>query len=235
MLRWIFLIALLGIGTPCFSEQIAQGAHETNLHDEGLALVYVGCGNENLLSHNYVAALEDFGRASSLLKKLEQPCPELEFLIFFGKAIAYDNLELKNECQNALVSLFLILNDGEGMDDESETNGSDVQARAEYEEADQIMKRLAMQAPTFSVRSLLLSVVDEMSEHLLPLFKIASPAPLGQNDWQYDNNYAISGELCKSHWRKRMEQIAKRIYTFVIKAKEVWDFIKEIDETIRRG
>jgi hypothetical protein len=171
------------------------------LHNESLALVCVGCGNESLLSCNYSRALDEFDKASSLLKKLEEPCLELDFLISFGKVIAYDNLGLKQECQNSLTSLFLILNEEEDINENYELDNSTNQLPEEYAEADQIMKKLALLAYSPNIRGLLLSLLDEMFENLLPLFKIAEPAFLGQNDWKFDTNTEAYNNLCKSFWK----------------------------------
>jgi hypothetical protein len=95
-------------------------------------------------------------------------------------------------------------------------------------------KKLAMLAPSHNIRAFLLSLVDEMAEEVMPLFKIADPTPLGQLDWKYYSNDAASVELCKSHFWKRIEKMAKKIYKAVMKAKEVWDFIKKVDGSLRK-
>jgi len=235
MLRLVLAVMFLGIWLPCFSEEISQDAKDMNLQNERLALVYIGCGNENLLSHNYSSSLEDFQRASSLLDKQENSYLELDFLIFFGKAIAYDNLGSKDQCQSSMASLFFILTAGENEGDDIESNATKGRLPKEYEDADEFMKKLAALAPSPNVRDFLLSIVDEMSEELLPSFKIADPTPLGRSDWKYYDRDTASIEFCKSHFWKRMGKMTKKIYTAVMKAKEVWDFIKDIDETLKKN
>lgn len=236
MFRLLFTVTLLGIGIPCFSEEMPQSVEEMNLHDESMALVYIGCGNANLLAHNFSLALEDFQRASSLLSKLETPMLEMAFLVSFGKAIASDNLGLKDQCQNAIGAMFFILNEGQ-TDEESDgydSGISDAILPNECEEAADIMKQLATLAPSTSVREILLSIVQEMSQELLPLFKIADPVPLSQSDWKYNSeNTDASNELCKSWWKK-IEKFANKAYKTVLKAKEVWDFIKDIDKALKK-
>lgn len=92
-------------------------------------------------------------------------------MIYFGKVIAYDNLGKQYECQQAIASLFLLIEEEDG-DMEPAPGEHLIQ---EYEQADNILKKLANLARSSQVRDLLLSLVDGMSEPLFPLTKIVDP------------------------------------------------------------
>ncbi len=230
MFKWILPALFFGAGISCFSEEKIENVYEASLHNESLALVYVGRGNENLIYHRDAFALEDFTKASTLLEELNPRSIELDFLICFGKVIAYDNLGLRSECQNALASLFFIIEDEE--DDGTESDFLQDNLSQDYEEADMLLRQLANLAHSPKVRDLLLSLVDKMSEEVLPIFRIADSAAMEHSDWTYANHNYESMDLCKTRFWKKLEKIAKKTYNVIMKAKQVWDFVKEVNEKL---
>jgi hypothetical protein len=103
-----------------------------------------------------------------------------------------------------------------------------------YEEASNTLRRLASLASSPSVRELLLSMVEEMAEQVLPPFKIAEPNYIGAAEWRYENPTSpISIEPCRSRLWRRLERSTRKVYDTVMKAKKVWDFIKDIADTLK--
>src|SRR5271157_3426491 len=100
MLKLLFAATCLISGIAGFSEESQNSAHE-----ESLALVYIGRGNANLSAHEFSLAMEDFQKASALLKNQPSHPLEMDFLVSFGKVIASDNLGWLDECQNEMDSL----------------------------------------------------------------------------------------------------------------------------------
>ena len=158
--------ATAGGGKPSKNPSVAA---DNPTHQENLALIHIGSANSKLLHYDPAPALEDLQRASLVLEKLNQP-RELNFLITFGKVVAYDNLGLEEECYAAMTSLFYIFNQEKQELEES------LVAREptydDYERAAELMRRLAIMAPSPNVRNFLLSFVYEMSEELLPSLKL---------------------------------------------------------------
>ncbi len=155
MFKTMLSVLFLGMGLSCFSEECVHGLQSTevNLDEEKQVLFYIGCGNNHLLSNDFSYALEDFQMASNVLSQRENRSPEQEFVIAFGKIIAYDNLGSYEQTQNALVSLFtLIFNGDEEEDDELESDESP----QEYDEkGEAILKQLAGLARSPNIRELL--------------------------------------------------------------------------------
>jgi hypothetical protein len=233
MFRLLFTALLLGSWVPCPSKEVPQIADVMDLHQESLALIYIGSGHANLFAHKHGPALRDFQKALSLVNHTDGRYPELEALSFFGQAIAYDNLGAKSQCQNALASLFFSLNESGNEEEGCESRASDSRLTREYEEADDIMRRLASLAASTEIRELLLSLVDEMSKELLSPLKIAAQTHLDPYDWQYDHGDTARASLCKSRFLKTIEKAARKVYSAVVKAKMVLDFMKEIEQTMK--
>jgi hypothetical protein len=229
----IFLIILLGIGLPCLSLE-SQNSKEIHLKDEDLALIHFIYGIENLLSKNFILALEDFEKASLLLERLSTDSLELDFLIDFGKIIAFDNLGLKNLCQKTMNSLVIILYKNGEDENFSMRRDETLPSLKEYEEAAEVLKTLTLLAPSTNVREFLQSLIDELSSHLYPLFKISKADFYNRSDWEYYNyENEASIYLCKSHTWEKLEKISKRIYMILIKTIQIWELLKEIGEIIK--
>lgn len=232
-MRLIMIAVLLAFVNNCFSVESASTAQNNESHQESLAVIYIGCGNGNLLYQDYSSALEDFQRASSVLDKCDCHCPELDFLIAFGRVIAYDNLGLEDKCYATMTSLLRIFNEEKNADDDFGSNGLEDESSEYYEEAGELLRKLAGLASS-SVRNFLLSFVDEMSEELLPSFKVSDAVPLSQLSWKYNNRNTATVDLCKSSFWKKVGKTAKGVYKAMMKTKQVIDFLKELKETFDR-
>ena len=131
-----------------------ESLEEAKRHQESLALVFIGSGNDNLFAHKYTAATRDFQKAFALLTQIKYRCPELEFLIFFGQTIAYDNLGAKDRCQEALSSLLIALHEekyNQNMEPTSPSEGSEEDDR----EAIDMLKNLANLAISPEIQEIL--------------------------------------------------------------------------------
>lgn len=234
--KLILAVLLLGFSYSSFAEEIPQLDDKWNLHNDSLALVYIGRGNENLLEHHYSQALSDFQYAASLLNNEKIHIPELDFLICFGQIIAYDNLGLKDQCQNAMLSLFLIItqNDDETCNDDQSGVVDSNSDQEEYIEGAALMMKLINLAPSPSVREFLFSLIEDISEDVEPSFSIVNPFYLKKDDWMYCSDSTAHISQCKSHWWRKVERFAKRAYKAACKVKQIWDLIKDIEQQIQK-
>jgi hypothetical protein len=158
--------AVLFVGTSysCFSRDIPKNVELPFGIVASPAVVYAGCGNIHLLLGDFEFALEDFRKASLYLEYCESP--EIsEFMILFGQIVAYDNLNQRDKCEQALGSLLLSM---QNFDDEEEYDDDgaeiDIDFERMYAESIKMMKRLAVLASSDDVREFLLSIVDEMDD-----------------------------------------------------------------------
>jgi hypothetical protein len=218
-------LLLLRIGFLCFAEE--RDLKEWQLE----SLQYFANGSANLLAHKPWRALEDFQRSNALLDKTDKSTSVISFLISFGQAIAFDSLGFREECKEAIGSLFLIINeynleDGQDSGDNSEDDFSDSK---ENEEAVQFLHNLAAISPSSDVRELLLSLVNEIAEELLPAFKMAES--LGTAEWDFD--YAKDDRpfmQCKS-WKKKLKKWWHEVAEWVKDAVTILKGIEEAKKT----
>lgn len=197
-LSLILVVTFFGIGCPCFSEEIRPNLKEW----QSESLIHLGLGNAHLLAHEPWQALEDFQRASSLLNPSDNSSFVISFLISFGQAIAYDYLEFRDQCKQAIGSLFFAF---DGYDDEESTETGEESNFNSQESGSslELLRNLASIAPSPEVRELLFSIVDEIEEELLPSFEFAKSPFLGNTDWFFEyetDNVSIA--QCKSWWKK---------------------------------
>lgn len=227
MLKLLFAATCLLSGIAGFSEEPSNAGNE-----ESLSLVYIGRGNANLSARDFRLALDDFQKASILLSNQPAHPVEMDFLVSFGKAIASDNLGLFEECENEIESLFYIVNRQEDRSGLNELPSFELDP--EMTKADQMMTDLANLSPTPIIRDSLLEIINEMSEECLPSFFMAKPILFSEMDWQYGVGCNDADVLqCKSIW-KRIEKFAKNAFRVFLKAKLVWDFVKDVSDTIQK-
>lgn len=200
-------------GFPCFSENESKTLNYAELSDENLAWSYVSCGIENLWTRQYLPALKDFERASTLLDGMENCLSEIHFLLSFGKVIAYDNLGWRKDCQQAAGSLFIIINGVEADDRIANPETNDESSLQECEIGLKILRKLASLASSSDIRSSLVLIVNEMSKALQPSFKyVDSTFSLGAFNRSYNNwQEPACIELCKSHFWKKCRRLAKKV------------------------
>jgi hypothetical protein len=197
MLRVVLVILLLGIWFPCFSEESRDDLREW----QSESLEYFIYGSAHLLEHEPWRALENFQTATD---HLDRSSSAMSFLVSFGQVIAYDVLGFKEQCKQAIGSLFLAVNEGDKEDQEAEMNTNrEFSISGEYEEAVGFFRDLAAVAPSPDVRELLFSFIDEIAEEALPAFKIAKAPLFGKADWDFDYGKDDGSMMqCKSWWKK---------------------------------
>ncbi|HEY2811419.1 MAG TPA: hypothetical protein VGJ00_08540 [Rhabdochlamydiaceae bacterium] len=165
MLRYILpILVFLGSGFSCFSREIPRNVELFAGIVVSPAMAYASCGNVHLLLRDYEFALEDFHRAAICLEHFEEHCPLSEFMILFGKAIAYDNLNERDKCDQVLSSLILHVSDWEKIDfedDDEEEEDDDEDSEEFYHDSIDLYKRIASLAPTQEVREILISFLDD--------------------------------------------------------------------------
>ncbi|MBI2812305.1 MAG: hypothetical protein HYX67_15955 [Candidatus Melainabacteria bacterium] len=151
MFKIIVAAALLtGAGAPCFSQEINDiFADEVGLYGESAPFL---CGVSNLFSHDYELALEDFERSSSLTANASKA--ENQFLVLFGKTIAYDNLNMRSHCEQAIGAMFIL---AANTDDDDDDDSEDIKAN----EVIQLMQKMALLTPSADIRKVLQSMVSE--------------------------------------------------------------------------
>lgn len=232
MLRWLMTtLFFIGISLSCFSEEFHRELKPWQLE----SLQYFGNGSARILSHEPWRALEDLQRASSILDKTDPSSNIISFLIFFGQAIAYDSLGFREHCNQSLGALLLAMNEYD--DEEANLDGNlneDYLSSNESEEAINFLRKLACCAPSLQVRTLLLSIVEEIEEDALPAFRILDASACA-NDWVFDDgNSKIFIEPCKSWWNK-YKKWAKEVLIFLGIVHEGYKKINDIREQHARG
>lgn len=181
-MKAILFAICIGLISPSFSDETSNFSEKVEMHDDSLMLIYLACGNANLLSGDFESSIQDFQKASTLLTKTQEQYSELEFLVSFGKAIAYDNLGMVDQAKQAIGSLFILINESEDIESNSITGKP---SSSDSQEAVEIMRKLASLASTSQIRDMLLLIVDEMSEELLPQFQFSDSYSINQ-DWDFD-------------------------------------------------
>jgi len=220
------MLAIFSFHPSCYSEFSAE---KFDRHDESLSLVYIGFGSASLKLQKFSSALDDFQKAFALLGKPEDHPPELDALILFGKVIAYDNLGLKDDCLRWLADLKSITHL------ESEIESSELSydyndfSLEDYQDAigtTSDLCHLASLACSKEIKQELFLVINKMFEH------VHEQLYTGQNlNFRYKLTEPQENvELCKAKWIKKLEKIGRRVYKFFKKVKEVWEFVKEVDE-----
>ncbi len=166
-----------GTAVSCISQEIPREIKLPFGFTASPALVYAASGNIHLMLRDFEMALEDFRRASFYTEQCDQEtADEAEFLTLFGQVVAYDNLNMRDKCDQALSALILSIKEG---DEEEEEDDDDfnfsikesdklVQELATltigvylYSEYYKTMCDLALLAPSDNVRETLLSILDE--------------------------------------------------------------------------
>lgn len=130
-------------------------------------LAYVCAGDIHLLLQDYELALADFERAEYCMEHFGDFNSVYEFLILFGKTVAYDNLQLRDRCEHSLQSLILTLQALEKEDDENdeeEDDDTDEEFESFWEETIDMVRDMAKLSPSDDIREVLLSIIDEMED-----------------------------------------------------------------------
>jgi hypothetical protein len=200
MIRWIFTALLLVIKCPGFTEDLQHDLRDW----QNEALSRLAQGNMHLFSHEPMHALEDLQWANAHLDTSDASSNPIGFLITFSEVIAYDCLGFHDQCKQAIGSLFITINennesDGAGFEDQQPVNEKNDDTKF----AILFLEHLVFLAPSTEVRELLLSLVEDMAEVLLPAFKFADQTFLENELLSFDyGQEQFSIDNCKSFWKK---------------------------------
>jgi hypothetical protein len=171
-------VLCFGTGVSCISQEVPREVKLPFGLTVSPALVYAASGNMHLMLRDFEMALEDFRRASFYAEQGGQESEdEADFITLFGQVVAYDNLNMRDKCDQALSALILSINEDD--DEEEEEDDDDfnfslkesdkmVQELATlaiqvyfYGEFYKMMRELALLAPSDNVREALISILDE--------------------------------------------------------------------------
>ncbi len=193
-----------------------------------------------MLSHEPLRALEDFQWANAHLDTSDASSNPIGFLITFSEVIAYDCLGFHDRCKRAIGSLFITINENDESDvtifeDQQPVNEKNDDTKL----AIQFLQKIVYLAPSTEVRELLLSLVEDMAEELLPAFKFADQTFLenelssfdyGQDQFSIDN--------CKSFWkrfRKWCREVGGWLHDVYMICKGINDVKKAYEEWKRNN
>ncbi len=166
--------------------------------NEQLILLYLSCGNVNLLSQNYSSAFDDYQRALDALTNSSSN--GLEFLILFGMVIACDNLHLTDLCKFNILRINALINS-------AEEDGVTEYLTTEDDEVTSYLKALANMSPSIEIR-------DTLQFYISEIFP-SSPASYSLSaNYMNPALFSYEGQCmiypCKSFW-KRLEKLGRNI------------------------
>lgn len=161
-------LLFLGTGMSCFGHEIPKKVQLPGFVLDS-SFAYICSGDIHLLLKDYEFALADFDRASHCIEYFGDYNIGYDFLILFGKTVAYDNLNLRDKCEHSLASLILTFDkiqkddeiDEDEEEDEEEEEGLEVDEDFS-EKTINMMRRIAELAPSEDVREVLISIVNEI-------------------------------------------------------------------------
>ena len=156
MLRILLTMMCLCTCLFCFSNECPNAPCE--LPEEARPYIYIGYGMGNVLQSNYETALCYLDTATSLLNPLDKTQIPAALMIAFTKAVIYDNLGRQEKCEQTIGSIFLMVSAFEEEEDVEDA------LDAFFDENDimtHLMRDVASMAPSFAVRNLLLSLVED--------------------------------------------------------------------------
>lgn len=152
MLKYLTATILTGITTLGFSDETFETFQKDSPNPLYQSLAW---GDAYLLEHDFEQALQVFEDALTFLKNTDIHSAEMQFLIRLGLAIAYDNLGLRAQCEQALGSLFIILAEFDDEDDEDEEFEPTDSLSPEDKDSVEFMRRLADSARSPDIKKFL--------------------------------------------------------------------------------
>ncbi len=160
MLKFAIATILLGSSLSCVAEDHFNPFEA--LEEDGAHSIYesIGLASVCLIEGDYHGALDNYFIASLMAEDAVPSVPGAKFLIHFGKAIAFDNLGMRDQCMQAIGTMFVSL--VADNDDLEEEDGEDEPDTPEEIEAYEFMKNLATLAPSQDVREFLVSFLKEL-------------------------------------------------------------------------
>lgn len=213
------LLCLIGsLQTYAFSEFTAD---KCVIQNEPMALLYLSCGNANLISKNYSAAVEDYRKGLDALTSAGDN--GIAFLISFGMTVACDNLQRTEQCQSSIEQIRNLLNIPEKGDDVSEY------PFLENEEVPNYLKIIVGMAPSVEIRGTLFSFLSEIFPYSVVSYPLGmhhtkgSPCPCERH---------LIAQPCKSFW-KRLEKLGHNIRRACEKVLDILERCLNISDKIQ--
>lgn len=167
MLRFLSIMLLcLGLQLRCFSAEKHQ--ENWNLKEclqrvfDNPAFSYLGVGNLNILLKDFPAALDAYNKAMTYIDPLSYYSPFANFLILFGRIVAYDNLGMRQKAEEDIGRLILLAQEFPDDEDEEEDEEEDEIC----EVIDVLMAKIASLAISEDIKNFLLSIIDEEDEDI---------------------------------------------------------------------
>jgi hypothetical protein len=154
MLKLAITSIFIGTTLLGFSTENIPLPEELKSDESRYVYEHIGIGCIHLLEHDYMSALENFSIAESYNSDASELRAELHLWICFGQVIAYDNLDMSDQCKQAVGSLFLSVYDIESEEESIEEEDSS-------SEVWEFMKQLASLAKSSNVRRLLEELVND--------------------------------------------------------------------------
>lgn len=156
MLKMLLPLLLLCGSIPTYAEEITLPTQSSESNTEIMALTYVGFGCGYILVGQFEGALATLEMAEAQLATLEKRAPEADFMLAFAKIVAYDNLNMRQECEQAVGSMFIALANIDTSEDEIDDEDDAF--------TQEFFHQLAMSASSPDIREILLMVIDEMQQ-----------------------------------------------------------------------
>ena len=165
MFKWIIAALLFTTTLPNVSR--ASTTHQTDW--EADVLFQLGCAVEALIRNYPAEALEFYEKAQEFIDNSDSSYLPISFIISFGQAATYDYLGKREQCLAALGSMFLASAISEDTPDDNSVLEK-LQYNDEnsifYGQVIDILRNIALIAPSPDVQTLLLSIVDDIEEEL---------------------------------------------------------------------
>lgn len=238
VISWIFAALLFVIKCPGFAEDLQHDLQDW----QNEVLSHLAQGNVHLLSHEPLRALEDLQWANDHLDLSDASSSPIGFLITFSEVIAYDCLGFHDQCKRSIGSLFITINENEKDDPAVYENQQPANEKNDDTKlAIQFLEKLVILAPSTGVRELLLSLVEDIAEEMLPAFEFADQTFLENELLSFDfGQDQFSFELCKhkSFWkrfRRWCKEIGEWMHDVYLICKGINDVKKAYEEWKRKN
>jgi len=163
MLRILTILLLcLGLQLTGFSDE--KSKEGLNLKEclqqvfDNPGFSYMGIGNLNLLLKDFKGALDAYNKAVTYIDPLSYYSPFANFLILFGRIVAYDNLGMRQKAEEDIGRLILL---GQEFSDDDEDDEDEDDEEELCEMMDVLMTKIASLAISEDIRNFLLSIVAD--------------------------------------------------------------------------
>lgn len=161
MLKYIVSAFLcLGTGASCMSHEVPQEIQLPFGITIDPAAAYTAAGHLHLMLRDFEMALQDFRKATFCAEQSdEETAEDVELMVRFGQVIAYDNLNLRDDCERTLQALLMSSEKSEP--DEEEEEEESEEDKQVSEEVHTMFYNLAQLCPSDDIREALTSLIEK--------------------------------------------------------------------------